>query len=551
MRHRYRPAKRVGIPVRVGGSMVVPEGVVDLAEIAEDLEVDDPASRDDPPARLRFYERRAGSLILPRRYPLECDLPILLIDETAPGRPVRFRSRILLRPHQEAAVAAMVAGDGIVKAPTGSGKTVMSLEAVARRGRAAMILCNTKVLLDQWVDRISEHLGLAPDEVGRYGGGKKAWAGRKIVVGLVQSAWKGVPEELARDSGTLVLDEIHHGSAKTWISAICQFPAARRIGLTATPTRKDGLEFVFHWHVGPILHEVSVERVEPVVCVVETGVEVDDRDVQKRPNWRRVGSVFHRNGVGKGTKAWNQLCRYAKDKTKKAWARLARALEEADDEFECLKIVRQEFEKLDFSKFATLTTASPSRLALVEGLARRAAAAGRNVLVLLDRKAAAVGVGAAIQRSHQRLSAAPCGICVSSLDRGLKEIAERLGADVSVTGHSRDRAARRREALSRQILVATSELVKEGFDRPDLDLVIDGGIYSSPTRAIQVVGRVSRPHPGKPRPIAIVLADAHPLARHFVRQRVEHLVDEGFEINNGLPDFLREPTEERVDDGEA
>jgi len=44
----------------------------------------------------------------------------------------------------------------------------------------------------------------------------------------------------------------HHVGAPVFAQSIEMFPAALRVGLSATPTRKDGLSIVFHAHIGPV-----------------------------------------------------------------------------------------------------------------------------------------------------------------------------------------------------------------------------------------------------------------------------------------------------------
>ena len=56
--------------------------------------------------------------------------------------------------------------------------------------------------------------------------------------------------------GLVILDEAHHCPAETFKSVVQHFAARYRIGLTATPTRKDRLHPVLFDVVGPIVHRV-------------------------------------------------------------------------------------------------------------------------------------------------------------------------------------------------------------------------------------------------------------------------------------------------------
>jgi superfamily II DNA or RNA helicase len=52
------------------------------------------------------------------------------------------------------------------------------------------------------------------------------------------------------------VDECHHLAAGSYESFVSQIAAAWWLGLTATPERKDGLEQVIGWQVGPIRHVI-------------------------------------------------------------------------------------------------------------------------------------------------------------------------------------------------------------------------------------------------------------------------------------------------------
>ena len=111
---------------------------------------------------------------------------------------------------------------GTLAAPTGSGKTVMALALMARRRQLALmarrrqpalmarrrqpalIVVHTKELMDQWIARIEEFLGISAREVGRIGGGKQI-IGDKISVALVQTLCKCAPE-IAHHIGFLIVD---------------------------------------------------------------------------------------------------------------------------------------------------------------------------------------------------------------------------------------------------------------------------------------------------------------------------------------------------------
>lgn len=158
-----------------------------------------------------------------------------------------------LRDYQvEAVEAAVAARDGVIQAPTGSGKTVIAVALAARLRTPTLILVHTSVLLEQTAERVRQFLGVEP---GRVGGGVESWG--VVTVAMVQTLLRRDLAELRDRFGLVILDEAHHCPAETFKSVVQHFAARYRIGLTATPTRKDRLHPVLFDVVGPIIHRVA------------------------------------------------------------------------------------------------------------------------------------------------------------------------------------------------------------------------------------------------------------------------------------------------------
>ena len=194
-----------------------------------------------PRGALKDFLRILGELV---------DLPPIR-DETAfPTASIRFAGS--LRDYQAAAVEAVVLNrGGVVQAPTGSGKTVVAMALAARLKTPALIMVHTALLLEQTIARVREFLGLEPAVIG---------AGRDerglVTIGMVQSLMRRDLDALSDAFGLLVLDEAHHCPAESFKSVIQAFRARYRVGLTATPTRKDRLHPVLFDVVGPIVHVI-------------------------------------------------------------------------------------------------------------------------------------------------------------------------------------------------------------------------------------------------------------------------------------------------------
>jgi len=209
--------------------------------------------------------RPDGALIVPRgalelvyRDCLALGLEPRWTDGTHMAAPVAFDEMVTLSDAQERAVdAALGRRMGLVCAPAGAGKTVLGLVAVARRRQPALWLTHTVELARQAVARATTVLGLAPDEIGFIGDGE-CRVGERLTIALTQSLARSIPPALL-GVGMVVLDEAHHCPAEQTAAVVSQFPARYVLGLTATPYRRDKLDAVLEFYLGPIVATIDKE----------------------------------------------------------------------------------------------------------------------------------------------------------------------------------------------------------------------------------------------------------------------------------------------------
>src|SRR3989344_5590673 len=173
-----------------------------------------------------------------------------------------FNNNIELTPAQTLVVKqAAEYNQGVIVAPSGSGKTIMGLELIARRKQPALILVHRKQILDQCIDRIQAFLGIAKTHIGQYSGTKKK-IGKQITVGLLQSlARKGDISELQNSFGTIIVDECHHIPASTFREIIAQLNPKYLYGLTATPKRKHNDEKLIYVYIGDIIAQMDISDI--------------------------------------------------------------------------------------------------------------------------------------------------------------------------------------------------------------------------------------------------------------------------------------------------
>lgn len=179
-------------------------------------------------------------------------------DERRGGQALRVEFVGVLRPDQEAAVAAMLTHDtGILCAPTAFGKTVAAAAVIARRGVNTLVLVHRTELLKQWQERLQAFLGAEhglPNRVGTIGGGKSKPTGR-IDIAVMQSLHRqGETSEQVERYGQIIIDECHHISAVSFEAILKRAKARFVMGLTATPVRRDGRQPIIFMQCGPTRH---------------------------------------------------------------------------------------------------------------------------------------------------------------------------------------------------------------------------------------------------------------------------------------------------------
>ncbi len=236
---------------------------------------------------LRYWHATPdGGLALPRGdaegaflLAQEHGLTVTWDNRTHLAPPVEFSECLPLSAAQELAVAQVLRRRmGVLVAPAGAGKTTIACVAIARRGQPALFIVHTSELAQQALRAAERVLGLDPREVGMIGGGK--WSiGRQLTIALVQSLQGEIPAALVKQVGHVVVDEAHHCPADMFDRVLSQFPARYLLGLSATPYRRDGLDPVINFFLGPVVatmdeRALADRLVKPHVIKRETGISV-------------------------------------------------------------------------------------------------------------------------------------------------------------------------------------------------------------------------------------------------------------------------------------
>lgn len=233
---------------------------------------------------LEAYKETFTSIIIPRCWPGSTPEAFeLLPNHLSLGATWPADNRIFqgsLRPEQEDSVTALYAKlmspphATLAVMPCGFGKTVVALALAARVRRRVLVVVHKEFLLTQWRERIALFL---PDvQVTILGGGRggmpakralssKASCTSEVVIALIQSLVRccdntllesetvaATERHILTNIGFMIFDECHHMAARTFSTVFFHIPAKYVLGLSATPTRRDGCTPVLMWHFNAI-----------------------------------------------------------------------------------------------------------------------------------------------------------------------------------------------------------------------------------------------------------------------------------------------------------
>jgi len=171
-----------------------------------------------------------------------------------------------LRTYQQEALSAWLATDrwvdvtpngdperapwGVLELPTGSGKTVIGIEAIERLAVPTLVVVPTIDLLEQWQRELEAEFG---EPIGRFGGGEQRL--EPITVSTYDSAYLKA-DSVGDRFGLVIFDEVHHLGGEGYREIARLLAAPARLGLTATFERPDEAHEIVADLVGPVVYRL-------------------------------------------------------------------------------------------------------------------------------------------------------------------------------------------------------------------------------------------------------------------------------------------------------
>lgn len=253
------------------------EGRTDLNKLTAELTAQyfNPQTGETKPVRLYRWRRFKTWLAMPRtfarkRFP---DLWAMALARTTKPRskPGTYKKAIQPRnPEQAAFMAAIKAkiteaiNDNVIidlqiNAMTGTGKTVAAIKSIADLQLAPiLVIVHQNRVKEQWrgsipqkkgykfffgEDWVSRNVGVVQQELCDY-------KGRAVVIAMGPSLIsRRYPREFYEQFGIIVIDELHKFAAPMLSQVLSLFPAAVRIGMTATE-KKGAMRKVVTYNLG-------------------------------------------------------------------------------------------------------------------------------------------------------------------------------------------------------------------------------------------------------------------------------------------------------------
>ena len=204
------------------------------------------------------------------------------------GQPLPANLSFIGKPYdyQENIIKKFLDADanGLICVPCGKGKTFMAVAIAFRLRRRFMVVVDKEFLLDQWA---GEMRSLIPGiRIGRFQGAKAEVepAEYDCTICMIQTiVQRQIPESVLRSYAFTIFDECHHLGAKHFSKVLSKLQTKYMLGLSATPTRDDGLTKVFEWHLGKPVYWEKKREADATVGVELMRFACDDTEYADVP----------------------------------------------------------------------------------------------------------------------------------------------------------------------------------------------------------------------------------------------------------------------------
>ena len=224
-------------------------------------------------------------------------------------------------------------GNGLICVPCGRGKTFMAIWTALRLAKKFMIVVDKEFLMNQWKGELESlvpgiRVGIVQEDKCQVGQetllgkpltlpelkdicrskGYKVGGTRDVLLQRIQDqdpsfqaqeqttvsydctiamiqtlVQRDFPQGTFKDFGFTIFDECHHLGAAHFSRALLKIQTRHMMGLSATPTRDDGLTKVFEWFLGKPVYWEKTREPDPQVVVRLEQFSTTNRDYNEIP----------------------------------------------------------------------------------------------------------------------------------------------------------------------------------------------------------------------------------------------------------------------------
>jgi|UniRef100_A0A6C0J4H3 superfamily II DNA or RNA helicase len=130
--------------------------------------------------------------------------------------------------------------------------TALAIKLICTLKRKAIVVVHKEFLMEQWKESIQKFTDARVGIIQQ----NKLELDADICIGMIHSlCLKDYPQGTFDSFGTMVIDECHHLGSEMFSKVLMKIGTCYRLGLSATPTRRDGLHTVYNMHIGNIAHK--------------------------------------------------------------------------------------------------------------------------------------------------------------------------------------------------------------------------------------------------------------------------------------------------------
>lgn len=187
----------------------------------------------------------------------------------------------IVRDYQESAIGAfyrggaLEGGSGVIVLPCGAGKTIVGIGVMNLLKTQTLILVTNTVALRQWREELLDKTTVDPDMIGEYSGERKDIRSITIATYNILTYRRRKSDEfvhfnlfMSRNWGLIIYDEVHLLPAPVF-RMTSEIQSKRRLGLTATLIREDGLETDVFSLIGPKKFDMPWKLLEKSSWIAE------------------------------------------------------------------------------------------------------------------------------------------------------------------------------------------------------------------------------------------------------------------------------------------